>query len=241
MGAVAVKTAGFAAVASHADAPGWLGGRSRRTAARRGQRRRRALHPGRRRNLAAYLADAVPGLNHIRFGDTETAGMVGDCSDQYPTGVFFTTDGGRKWRPVPGPRCTTWLGGDFLDGKTAALAGAWSSLGTLRDGNLGKADVEAFGGRDIRGMQIRQAKSFAVGQGGLVLESKTLGAAGISQDEVAAGSAGCLGFPCRLVRRRQGVDRRPARLGGALQRGQRRELERQPKPGRRCRSMPSTS
>jgi len=121
------------------------------------------------------LADTLPGLNHIRFGDAQTAFLVGDGSDQYPTGVFLTSDGGRNWRPVKGPRCTSWLGGDFFDGKTAALAGAWSRLGTLRDGNFGKADVDAFGGRNIRGLQLRQTKSFAVGQGGLVLESKTLG------------------------------------------------------------------
>src|SRR5207249_10224947 len=121
------------------------------------------------------LADAIPGLNHIRFGDADTAFIVGDGSDQYPTGVFLTTDSGRKWRPVKGARSTTWFGGDFLDGKTGALAGAWSQLGTLRDGSLGKADVDQFGGRNIRGMQLREGKSFAVGQGGLALHSKSQG------------------------------------------------------------------
>jgi photosystem II stability/assembly factor-like uncharacterized protein len=121
------------------------------------------------------LPDAVPGLNHIRFGDADTAFMAGDANDRYPSGVFLTTDGGRQWRPVPGQRSTIWLGGDLVDGKTGALAGAWSNLGTLRAGNFDKAEVEAFGGRSICGMQLRQGKSFAVGQGGLVLESKSLG------------------------------------------------------------------
>jgi photosystem II stability/assembly factor-like uncharacterized protein len=121
------------------------------------------------------LADTVPGLNHVRFGDGDTAYLIGDGSDQYPTGVFLTTDAGRNWKAIKGPRCTTWLGGDFLNGQTAALAGAWSRLGTLREGNFGKAEVDAFGGRNLRGMQLRQGKSFAVGQGGLVLESKTQG------------------------------------------------------------------
>jgi len=121
------------------------------------------------------MTGAVPGLNHVRFGDAETALLFGDSSDQFPTGVFITNDGGQKWRPVQGQRGTSWLGGDFFDAKTASLAGAWGRIGTLRDGNFGRTEVEAFGGRNLRGMQLGKSKSYAVGQGGLVLQSKTLG------------------------------------------------------------------
>ena len=117
--------------------------------------------------------DTIPGLNHVRFGDANTGCMAGDGTDQYPTGIFVTNDGGRHWQPVSGPRCTTWLGGDFLNGKNAALAGAWSRLGVLRNGQLGKADVDSFGGRNVLSMQLRLSKSFAVGQGGLILESRS--------------------------------------------------------------------
>jgi photosystem II stability/assembly factor-like uncharacterized protein len=121
------------------------------------------------------LANALPGLNHVRFADEDTGCLAGDASDTFPTGVFLTADGGGKWQPVKGARCTSWLGGDYLDGKTGALAGAWSRLGTLREGGFGKADVDQFGGRNIRALQLRAGKSFAVGQGGLLLESKTAG------------------------------------------------------------------
>src|ERR1700677_62317 len=82
---------------------------------------------------------SVRGLNHVRFGDAKTGYLVGDGNDLYPTGVILTADAGKTWQPVKGPRCTSWLGGDFFDGKTGALAGTWSQFGTLRDGNLGKA------------------------------------------------------------------------------------------------------
>ena len=121
------------------------------------------------------LANTLPGLNCVRFGDADNGCIVGDGSDQYPTGVFLTSDGGRNWRAVKGPRCTSWLGGDFLDGKTGALVGAWSRLGTLRDGGLGKADLDQFGGRNFNSIQLRAGKSFAVGQGGLMLHSSQLG------------------------------------------------------------------
>src|SRR5205809_818085 len=84
---------------------------------------------------------AVPGLNFVRFGDAETGYLAGDGTDQYPTGLFLTTDGGRHWAPIKGQRCTSWLGGDFLDGKTGALAGSWSRLGSVRNGDFGNADV----------------------------------------------------------------------------------------------------
>src|SRR5439155_15687347 len=70
----------------------------------------------------------------------------------------------------------SWLGGDFLDGKTGALAGAWSRLGSVRNGDFGNADVDLFGGRNLHGIQLRHNKTFAVGQGGLVLYSTKLGA-----------------------------------------------------------------
>jgi photosystem II stability/assembly factor-like uncharacterized protein/TolA-binding protein len=126
-------------------------------------------------NWNRRLPNAVPGLNHVCFGDEDTGYLVGDGSDLFPTGVFLTDNGGKTWRPLKGTRCTSWLGGDFLDGKTGALAGAWSRLGTLREGGFGKADVDQFGGRNVRAMQLRKAKSFAVGQGGLVLESQSAG------------------------------------------------------------------
>jgi photosystem II stability/assembly factor-like uncharacterized protein len=121
------------------------------------------------------FANTLPGLNCVRFGDANNGCFVGDSSDQYPTGVFLTSDGGRNLRAVKGARCTSWLGADFQGGKTGALTGAWSRLGTLRDGSFGKADVDQFGGRNLCSIQLRAGKSFAVGQGGLVLHSKSLG------------------------------------------------------------------
>ena len=54
-----------------------------------------------------------PGLNHVRFLDNKTGFVVGDGTDQFPTGVFITADSGRTWKPVPGPRCPGWLAADF--------------------------------------------------------------------------------------------------------------------------------
>ena len=117
------------------------------------------------------LAGALPGLNQVKFLDAKTGYIFGDGTEQFATGVFKTIDGGRTWEPVAGPRSTSWLAGDFQDGKTGILAGAWSGLATLRDESFGKASVDTLGGRSLNGMAILPQRALAVGQGGLVLFS----------------------------------------------------------------------
>jgi photosystem II stability/assembly factor-like uncharacterized protein/tetratricopeptide (TPR) repeat protein len=116
------------------------------------------------------LANALPGLNVVHFVDAKVGYLAGDGSDQYPSGVFVTTDSGHNWQPVPGPRCTSWLAGDFTpDG--GSLAGAWNLLGTARKERVSLADVDQLGGRSFRGVLLRDKRGIAVGQGGLVLRS----------------------------------------------------------------------
>ena len=118
--------------------------------------------------------NTFPGLNRVRFVDVKTGFLAGDSSDQFPTGIFRTTDAGRTWKPIPGPRSTAWLAADFQDAQTGALAGAWCRLGVLRNGEFGKADMEdILGGRAIRDLQVIGKRAVAVGQGGLVLTSST--------------------------------------------------------------------
>jgi photosystem II stability/assembly factor-like uncharacterized protein len=119
------------------------------------------------------LVNALPGLNVVRFtqSGSKTGYLCGDGSEQYPTGVFVTDDGGRSWQPVPGPRCPSWLAADFLpDG--GALAGAWNRQATVRRGKLFAVDTDLLGGRNLRGVQLRGDGGVAVGQGGLVLLSE---------------------------------------------------------------------
>ncbi|MBM4067992.1 MAG: hypothetical protein FJ271_03480 [Planctomycetes bacterium] len=125
------------------------------------------------------LANAMPGLNRVRFTDPRTGLVFGDGSDQFPTGVFQTKDGGKTWEPVAGPRCTTWYAGSFLKGENepaGILAGAWNALATYRDGRFSKAEVDDLGGRNLLGTYLNPQRAYAVGQGGLVLVSKTQGA-----------------------------------------------------------------
>ncbi len=130
------------------------------------------------------LTNAIPGLNHIRFGDTNhirfgdtrTGYALGDGSEQYPSGVFRTRDGGRTWEPVKGPRSPGWLAGDYKDGQTGALTGAWSRLATLTADGFGTAKVDPLGVRSPLDLALRDGRGLAVGQGGLILSSSSGGA-----------------------------------------------------------------
>jgi photosystem II stability/assembly factor-like uncharacterized protein len=122
------------------------------------------------------LADTLPGLNRIRFLNGREGFVLGDGSEQYPTGLFRTGDSGRNWTPVKGARCPGWQAADFQDGQRGALVGPWGRLAKLRDQALGTADVEALAGRTLHGVRLRDNRALAVGQGGAVLFSTTSGA-----------------------------------------------------------------
>ena len=88
--------AGVAAVVALPDAVHRLGRRPRGAAATAGSGRRHARAPAdgglkwqRRRR------QPLPGLNRSASSTSKTGFVAGDGSDQFPTGVFVTTDGGR--------------------------------------------------------------------------------------------------------------------------------------------------
>src|SRR5207248_1623862 len=119
--------------------------------------------------------NALPGLERVRFLDPRIGFVVGDGTDQYPSGVFTTSDAGRTWKPLPGPRTASWRTADFRDAQTGVLAGAWSRLMVFRQGALIGADVDTLGGRAVRSVQVVGNFAVAVGQGGLVLLSRDSG------------------------------------------------------------------
>jgi photosystem II stability/assembly factor-like uncharacterized protein len=113
--------------------------------------------------------NALPGLNRVRFLDNKTGFLAGDCTDQHPSGVFATSDSGRTWAPLAGPRGTSWLAADFSDPQTGALGGAWNRLAMMRRDTVVMVDEDTLGGRSLRGLQLAGKMGFAVGHGGLVL------------------------------------------------------------------------
>jgi photosystem II stability/assembly factor-like uncharacterized protein/LmbE family N-acetylglucosaminyl deacetylase len=122
--------------------------------------------------------NALPGLNQVRFlPDGKTGFLAGDCTDQYPSGLFVTHDAGRSWQPAAGKRGTSWLAADFSDAQTGALGGAWDSLAMLRRDAVVFADDDRLRGqgRAVRGVRLDGKLGVAVGQGALVLINDDVG------------------------------------------------------------------
>lgn len=115
------------------------------------------------------LVNALPGLNRVCFLNDKLGYLVGDGAEQYPTGVFLTTDSGRNWQPVAGPRCPSWLAAGFNEAGLAVLAGAWNRLASVRPDRVSVANSDRLGGRSLRGLHFQGKRGLAVGQGGLVL------------------------------------------------------------------------
>ena len=130
----------------------------------------------------------TPGLNCIRFLDDKLGYAAGDGTDQFPSGLFATRDGGRNWRLVSGPRCPGWSAIDFTGPGRGALVGAWNRLASLHTDSIVLSNVENLGGRSIRGLFLGRsqgsaeaprgpaARGVAVGQGGLILLTDNGGA-----------------------------------------------------------------
>jgi photosystem II stability/assembly factor-like uncharacterized protein len=112
--------------------------------------------------------NVLPGLHVVRFFDEKNGLVCGDGSDAFPSGMFTTTDGGKTWRPVSGPRQPGWRAADF--GSVGIVAGAWGTLGRLHDGTFVEAELDPIGGRTIHAVKVGEV-SFAVGDGGMVLAS----------------------------------------------------------------------
>lgn len=117
------------------------------------------------------LTNALPGLHQIKFVDPYRGIMLGDGSEQYPSGLFRTTDGGKGWEPVKGSRSPGWLAADFQDANNGIFVGPWAHLASMRGDEFLRAEIEAAGGRSVRAVQILPRRIVAVGDGGMILSS----------------------------------------------------------------------
>ncbi len=121
------------------------------------------------------LLNAMPGLNAVHFVDANTGFVAGDGSDQYPSGVFVTQNGGQRWQPVPGERCPSWFAGcwDYDTTKKSpvegTLFGSWNRMADVGVDRVLVGDSDVLGGAALRGVYVNGERGFAVGEGGLVM------------------------------------------------------------------------
>src|SRR5581483_12339057 len=101
--------------------------------------------------------NVLPGLHLVRFFDDKNGYVGGDGSDAFPSGLFTTTDGGRTWRPVGGPRVPSWRAADCQFADTVIVAGAWSRLGRFGQGSYTDAELDPLSGRTLHAVAVAQS------------------------------------------------------------------------------------
>ena len=137
---------------------------------------------GCRGSTRSASAPAIPGVGFL----------LGDGCEAFASGVFKTTDAGKHWEPVAGPRTASWFAGEFQNEANGVLCGAWSRLANFEQNVFNVADTDRLDGRRaLLGLQVLPQKILAVGQGGLILSSVSGGKKwGEVDAEAAAGVAG---------------------------------------------------
>ncbi len=82
------------------------------------------------------------GLNAVQFLDENHGIAVGDGTDTSPTGAFRTTDGGKSWMTLNGPRVSTWRAVDCSRPDAALLCGD-NGLAVLKGNTITRPGVIA--------------------------------------------------------------------------------------------------
>lgn len=124
-------------------------------------------------SLRAFIA---PTLNGVKFFGKTHGVVFGRGEAAFPTGVWFTKDGGKNWAPSPATSQGSWTCGDFFDPLNGLLGGRNGRVigvqrKTLRPGNR----VEV-GKRTIHGMLVQPSGTGQiVGDDGLFLTTQDAG------------------------------------------------------------------
>lgn len=123
----------------------------------------------------------LPALKQIRFFDRRHGWTIGCSSAMFPSGVFFTGDGGRSWNALPTGKTDGWVAGDFLARDRGVVADPSGLAAMVRGGKVEPSTTPRFGLRGVARMKLvtevrPQVYGWLVGQGGLVMLTKDLGA-----------------------------------------------------------------
>jgi photosystem II stability/assembly factor-like uncharacterized protein len=122
----------------------------------------------------------LPALKQIRFFNRREGWAIGCRSAMFPSGVFFTEDGGRSWHPLPSGETAGWVAGDFLAPYHGVLADCEGMTATVRRGDVEPSATPPFGLRSAARVKLvpevePQVYGWLVGQGGLLMWTSDLG------------------------------------------------------------------
>ncbi len=100
----------------------------------------------------------LPGLTCLKMLDAKWGWAAGSRSHLFPSGVFFTDDGGRTWTPVMKGETAGWVTGDFADRRGGVVAGLDGSIATVTSNELRPSRTTNVGPRFVRRLLLAGTK-----------------------------------------------------------------------------------
>ncbi|MBC8290748.1 MAG: hypothetical protein H8E37_10575 [Planctomycetes bacterium] len=114
----------------------------------------------------------LPPLNYVRFFGGEQGIAVGEATNEFPTGVFLTDDGGETWQPAAGKKTTGWHTAAFTEFHDGVVAGPRGRISLVAGSNVAEPRFDPNSLRSIRALTMVDGFSgWAVGDGALALRT----------------------------------------------------------------------
>ncbi|WP_397568484.1 YCF48-related protein [Schlesneria sp. T3-172] len=122
--------------------------------------------------------EQLPGLNYVRFFGMDDGIVVGRPTQQSPTGIYKTSDGGKTWRGVQGEAPHSWKAMCFLEPEMGLVGGAEGRVNIMGGEQLFPSKLQPQGFRSVRAITLAADNvGWLAGDGGLVLKTTTEGVA----------------------------------------------------------------
>ena len=120
--------------------------------------------------------DMLPGLDYVKFFGLDDGVVVGRPTQQSPTGIYKTSDGGKSWRGVQGEASQSWKAMCFIEPEMGVVGGAEGRVSIMGGEQLFPSKLQPQGFRSVRAMTISADETgWLAGDGGLVLKTSTEG------------------------------------------------------------------
>lgn len=105
----------------------------------------------------------LSGVRKVQFLDEQRAWAVGESTDQNPSGLFHTVDGGQKWEPWRGFRYPGWTTAHFFDFEHGILGGYGRSFANYQQGVVLSARCDWQAGSTVHDLAIAGDRVWVVG------------------------------------------------------------------------------
>lgn len=128
------------------------------------------------RNWRVTREDGLPQLTYVRFFGLDQGIAVGEATQEFPTGVLTTSDGGHTWTPLAGELHRGWRAAVFSAPEFGLLAGRRGQVKVLGGQQLMATQTGDLGLRTVQDIALtKDDRGWLVGDGGLMLRSENGG------------------------------------------------------------------